>query len=374
MLIALIFAGVILCAGLLVFVAWKLISAETGDTTELRRTVESLQKEIQSTRLEDREHLQKRLDHVSDLMNKSVRESTQQSASIVREVTEKLTKLDATNKQVLGFSEQLKDLESILKQPKGKGLLSEYWLETLLGHVLPPTQYQMQYKFKNGEAVDAAIFFQDKIIPIDAKFSSVKYQELLKLSEGQERERLEKGFKEDLKKRIDETAKYIRPSENTTDFAFMFLPAEGIFYDLLVQKVGTIDINKATLMEYAFGKRVVIVSPATFFAYLQTVLQGLKAFKMQESVRDVLKLVEQLGRHVGSYETYMQKLGNNLGTTVGMFNEAYKEFGKIDKDVLKLTEGKVGGGVEPITLEKPTAHIESTFGALAEKNVARSST
>jgi len=368
MLTYLIFAGVVLCIGLLGFVAWKLLSVGTGNAAELKRMVENLQKDLQEARLKDREHLQQRL----DLVNKDVRDSSKQGAAIIREVTEKLTKLDETNKQVLGFSEQLKDLESILKQPKGKGLLSEYWLETLLGHVLSPTQYQMQFYFKNGEAVDAVIFFQDKIVPIDAKFSSVKYQALLKLPEGPEREKMEKGFKEDLKKRIDETAKYIRPSENTTDFAFMFLPAEGIFYDLLVQKVGTIDINKATLMEYAFGKRVVIVSPATFFAYLQTVLQGLKAFKMQESVHDILKLVEQVGRHVGSYETYMQKLGSNLGTTVNMYNEAYKEFGKIDKDIVKLTEGKVGGTVESITLDKPTAHIESTFEVLTEKNITRS--
>jgi DNA recombination protein RmuC len=367
----LILAGVVLCIGLLGIIAWKMLTAGTGDAAELRRTIESLQKDLAEARLKDREHLQQRLDHVSKLVNENVRDASKQGAAIIREVTEKLTKLDATNKQVLGFSEQLKDLESILKQPKGKGLLSEYWLETLLGHVLPPTQYQMQYAFKNGEAVDAVIFFQDKIIPIDAKFSSVKYQELLKLPEGAEREKLEKGFKEDLKKRIDETAKYIRPAENTTDFAFMFLPAEGIFYELLVQKVGTIDVNKASLMEYAFGKRVIIVSPATFFAYLQTVLQGLKAFKMQESVRDILKLVENLGRHVGSYETYMQKLGNNLGTTVNMYNEAYKEFGKIDKDVLKLTEGKVGGKVEAMTLDKPSAHVESTFEAITERNVSR---
>ena len=367
MLTPLIFAGVLLCIGLLGFIAWKLLFVGTSDTVDLKRMVESLQKDLQEERMKDREHLQQRL----DLVNKDVRDSSKQGAAIIREVTEKLTKLDATNKQVLGFSEQLKDLESILKQPKGKGLLSEYWLETLLGHVLSPTQYQMQFKFKNGEIVDGVVFFQDKIIPIDAKFSSVKYQELLKLPDGAEREKLEKGFKEDLKKRIDETAKYIRPDENTTDFAFMFLPAEGIFYDLLVQKVGTIDINKATLMEYAFGKRVIIASPATFFAYLQTVLQGLKAFKMQESVRDIIKLVENLGRHVGSYETYMQKLGNNLGTTVNMYNEAYKEFGKIDKDVLKLTEGKVGGKVEALTLDKPTAHIESTFEAIAERNTSK---
>jgi len=358
----------------IVFIGWHFFSLGGSDSSELRHLVENLQKDIQEGRLKDRENLQDRVDHISKLLTQNVQESSRtlqaqftESRSVIKEVTEQLAKIGETNKQVLGFSEQLKDLESILKQPKGKGLLSEYWLETLLGHVLSPTQYEMQYKFKSGETVDAVVFFQDKIIPIDAKFSSVKYQELLKLPAGSDRDKMERGFKDDLKKRIDETAKYIRPAENTTDFAFMFLPAEGIFYDLLVQKVGTIDVNKATLMEYAFGKRVVIASPATFFAYLQTVLQGLKAFKMQESIREVVQRVEQLGRHVGSYETFMKKLGNNLGTTVNMYNHAYKEFGKIDKDVLKLTEGRVGGSVEVVSIDKPTAHLESTFETLEEK-------
>ena len=294
-----------------------------------------------------------------------------QSADIIKQVTEKLANLDQTNKQVLHFSEQLKDLESILKQPKGKGILSEYWLETMLGHVLQPEQYQMQYTFQNGEIVDAVVFFQEKVIPIDAKFSCDKYNEIAKEKDKKRAEQLEKEFKNDLKLRIDETAKYIRPSESTTDFAFMFLPAEGIFYDLLINKVGTVDVNRESLVEYAFAKRVVIVSPATFFAYLQTVLQGLKAFKMEESVRDILKKVELLGKHLNSYETYMQKMGNNLGTTVSMYNQAYGEFKKVDKDVFKLTEGSVGGSVDTMTLEKPSAHIEDTVKGVTKKQLSQ---
>ncbi len=357
------------------YLTWK-ITRPQQEKDPLLQTLDRLRTDIQESRIKDREHLQGRIDHISKLMTQNLQDSSKtiqtqfkQSTAIIQQVTERLTKLDETNKQVLNFSEQLRDLESILKQPKGKGILSEYWLETMLGHVLQPGQYQMQYPFKGGEIVDAVVFFQEKIIPIDAKFSSEKYNSIVKEKDDKKREGLEKSFKQDLKLRIDETAKYIRPSEGTTDFAFMFLPAEGIFYDLLVNKVGTIDVNRETLIEYAFGKRVVIVSPATFFAYLQTVLQGLKAFKMEESVQDIMKKVEQLGKHLNSYETFMQKMGNNLGTTVSMYNQAYGEFRKVDKDVFKLTEGKIGGGVEPVMIERPTAHIEETFEKVTEKQI-----
>jgi len=357
------------------YIAWRLGNQKQSDEP-LAQEMEQLRKDLQDSRMKDREHLQERIDHVSQLLNQNLQDSSKtmqnqfrQSSDIIKQVTERLTKLDATNKQVLNFSEQLRDLESILKQPKGKGILSEYWLETMLGHVLQPGQYQMQYTFTGGEIVDAVVFFQEKIIPIDAKFSSEKYNSIVKEKDDKRRENLEKSFKQDLKLRIDETAKYIRPQEGTTDFAFMFLPAEGIFYDLLVNKVGTIDVNRESLIEYAFGKRVVIASPATFFAYLQTVLQGLKAFKMEESVQDILRKVEQLGKHLNSYETFMQKMGNNLGTTVSMYNQAYGEFRKVDKDVFKLTEGRVGGGTEPMMLERPTAHIDDAFGKATEKQI-----
>ena len=159
----------------------------------------------------------------------------------------------------------------------------------------------------------------------------------------------------DLKNRIDETAKYIRPIEDTHEFALMFIPAEGIYYNLLVYNVGAVEVNAQDLIEYAFKKHVIIVSPTSFFAYLETVLHGLKALKMEESVRDIVKNVTELSRHLNSYQTYMVKLGNNLGTTVSMYNQASQEFKKIDKDVVKITDGKAenGRGLVLPLLEKP---------------------
>jgi len=280
-----------------------------------------------------------------------------QSAKIVRDVTERLTKLDETNKQVMGVAEQLQGLEDVLKNPKHRGVLGEYFLENVLKNVLPPKNYQMQYEFKNGDIVDAAVFVKDKIIPIDSKFSLENYNRILQEKDIVKKEELEKQFRADLKNRIDETAKYIRPAENTMDFAFMFIPAEGIYYDLLVNQVGAIKVSTRDLIEYAFKeKHVIIVSPTSFFAYLQTVLQGLRALQIEESAKEIRKYVEMLQKHLLSYEEYLKKMGNNLNTTVNMYNKAYKEFGKVDKDVVKIT-GKAGG-IKPLQIDGPAIKEE----------------
>jgi len=230
-------------------------------------------------------------------------------------------------------------------------------LENVLKNVLPPKNYQMQYEFKNGDIVDAVVFVKDKIIPIDSKFSLENYNRILNEKDKDRKEELEKQFRADLKNRIDETAKYIKPGENTMDFAFMFIPAEGIYYDLLVNQVGAIKVNTRDLIEYAFKERhVIIVSPTSFFAYLQTVLQGLRALQIEESAKEIRKYVEMLQKHLLSYEEYLKKLGSNLGTTVNTYNKASKEFGKIDKDVVKIT-GKAGG-IEPMQIEGPAIKEE----------------
>lgn len=272
--------------------------------------------------------------------NKNAQEQFRHSTDIIRNVTEKLTKLDETNKQVIGFADQLQKLQSTLTNPKHRGNLGEYFLDSILKDVFQPNQYKLQYQFKNGDKVDAAIFFGEKIIPVDSKFSMENYSRIVEESNPDRRNELEVEFKNDLKKRIDETAKYIRPEENTMDFALMFIPAEGIFYDLLINKVGVIKVNTRSLLEYAArDKKVHIVSPTTFYVTLQAIWQGIRAYTIQEKTNDILKNVVMLDKHIKAYEDYMRKIGNNLSTTVNSYNTAYKELGKIDKDIIKLTDG-----------------------------------
>jgi DNA recombination protein RmuC len=289
-------------------------------------------------------------------VNESLKFHSSESNKIIRDVTERLTRLDETNKQVISFADQMQSLENILKNPKQRGILGEYYLETVLKNVMAPGGYQMQYKFNDGTIVDAVVIIRDKIIPIDSKFSLENYNRILGESDPVRREEFEKIFKQDLKKRIDETSKYIKPGENTMDFAFMFIPSEGIYYDLLINKNNSANVNTQDLIEYAFkDKHVIIVSPTSFFAYLQTVMQGLRALQIEESAKEIRSQVEKLGKHLLSYEDYLKKLGNNLGTTVNMYNSAYKEFGKIEKDVVKIAGGDVKS--EPLQLEKPQLEI-----------------
>lgn len=290
-----------------------------------------------------------KLEHSTRLMQNQFGESSR----IIREITQELTKVGEGQKQVIDIARQLESLQDILKNPKQRGVLGEYYLKTVLENVLPPGSFQMQYEFNDGSIVDAVVFVKDKIIPVDSKFSLENYNRILETRDETERQKLESAFRDDLKARIDETSKYIKPSENTMDFAFMFIPSEAVYYDLLINKIGAVKSNTRDLIEYATGeKKVMIVSPTTFLAYLQTVLQGLKALQIEESAKEIRKRVEELGRHLGSYETYMKKLGIHLGTTVNMYNSAYKELGKIDKDVLRIT-GEAAD-LEPISLDKPS--------------------
>jgi DNA recombination protein RmuC len=236
-----------------------------------------------------------------------------ESAKLIRDVTQGLTKLDETNKQVVSFADQLQSLQDILKNPKQRGILGEYYLETLLKNVMPTGSYQMQYPFTDGTIVDAVVFVKDKIIPIDSKFSLENYNRLVEEKDPDRRAEYETAFRRDLKNRIDETSKYVKPAENTMDFAFMFIPHEAIYYDLLVAQVGAVKVNTRDLIEYAFkDRRVIIVSPTSFLAYLQTVLQGLKALQIEESAKEIRKRVEDLGKHLAAYDQYMAKLAIRL--------------------------------------------------------------
>lgn len=295
--------------------------------------------------------LDARVSESSKAMQENSHRQFSESAKLIREITEEVTSVKEIGRQTQGFAEQLKGLQDILKNPKQRGILGEYYLETVLKNVLPPGMFQMQYPFENGEIVDAAVFVNDKIVPVDSKFSLDNYNRLVNAPDG-ERVAFEKSFVNDLKMRIQETAKYIRPEEKTMDFAFMFIPSEAIYYDLLTNQVGAGEDEN--LIQRAAGKyKVIIVSPTSFLAYLQTVMQGLKAMQIEQKAVEIQKRVGELGKHIGSYEEYYRKLGVSLGTTVSHFNSGYKELGKIDKDVFRITGDKMD--FETNLLEKPNA-------------------
>ena len=294
--------------------------------------------------------LDSRMAEASRQTHETVRAQLGESSRLIKEITEEITSVKEIGRQTGDFAKELKSLSDVLKNPKQRGVVGEYYLETVLRNVMPPGMYQMQYGFENGEIVDAVVFIDKKVVPIDSKFSLENYNRFIQAVDPAERAALEKAFVNDLKLRIQETAKYIRPEEGTMDFAFMFIPSEAIYYDLLVNTVG--GSEEENLIQRAASKhKIIIVSPTSFLAYLQTVLQGLKALQIEQKAVEIQKRVGELGKHVGAYEEYYRKLGVALGTTVSHYNSGYKELQKIDKDVYRIAESKAG--IEAELLEKP---------------------
>ena len=296
-----------------------------------------------------------RLDKNNESMRSAIQQQFAASSRLIGEVTRDLTELKESNKQVMSITDELKLLQNTLQNPKQRGVLGEYFLQSVLENVLPPERFALQYRFADGEIVDAIIRLdRGMILPVDSKFSLENYNRLVEEKDKARQDALIKAIKNDLKARIDETAKYIRPAEGTMDFAFMFIPSEAIYYDLLINKVGTLQTNARDLIEYAFrDKRVIIVSPTSFMAYLQTVMQGLRSLQIEEQTKEIQKNVIELDRHMKAHETYMQKLGNSLGTTVNHYNAAHKELAKVDKDMVRIAD--VTPGVDVIVLDRPSA-------------------
>ncbi len=310
-----------------------------ADMTELTKSMGEL-----------KDGLQKQLSDQLGASNKQLASQSAASIKILQQVTEKLTKLEGTNKNVGDIAAELKTLQNVLQNPKQRGVVGEFYLKQILENVLPAGTFQLQYKFGEGLIVDAVVKLDDKLLPLDSKFPLENYNRLLEADET-EKPALTRAFKEDVKKRIDETAKYIKPGKGTLDQALMFIPSEAIYYDLLANKVGVGNVSGRNLMQYAVEKKVTIVGPSTLSAMLQTIAQGLRSIEIHKDTEKIRKNVEQLRKHLLAHNTYMQKLGNSLGTTVGHFNTTYKELGKIDRDVVKITDSEAT--VEPQLLEKP---------------------
>lgn len=347
---ALIVVVLVVNAGLLIVLLLQRKS-KTDDTSALLLKQDLTTLTTGMTELKD--GLQKQLDEKLSQSNKQMIAQFSESAKIIKDVTQKLTELDKTNRQVSDIAGELKVLQNVLQNPKQRGVLGEYYLAQVLENVLPPGRFELQYKFKDGEIVDAVIHLEKgRLLPVDSKFSLENYNRLVEEKDKVQREVYARSFKADLKLRIDETSKYIRPKEGTMDFAFMFIPSEAIYSDLLTNKVGITNTSARDLIEYAFrDKNVIIVSPTTFMAYLQTVMQGLRSLQIEEQAKEIQTRVGELGRHIASYDTFMQKLGGSLGTTVNHYNNAHKELKKIDKDVMKIAG--TDQAIEPLAIDKP---------------------
>jgi len=349
----------------LIFAVFKKNNGSNSDviiqlSNNLSNQIQDIRKEIndnsEKSRLEIESKLKVINKEISDFQissNSSMQKQFADSNKIIKDVTNELAKIKGTNEQVLSFANQMKSLEKILGNQKQRGIFGEIQLENLLSNVLPPEIFQMQYSFKSGEIVDAIIKVNENIIPIDAKFSLDNYNRMIESNDEGEIKILEKKFKEDIKSRIDETSKYIKPQEKTLDYAFMFIPADGLYQDLLNSRVGSLKINSNELVTYAYLKKVMIVSPMSLFPMLQITMKALNNLKFEKEIDTVIKNVRNLSNHLASYQLYHDKLGNTLKTVVNHYNKSSDEFGKIDKDISKISSGKIKLNIENNDIEKP---------------------
>ncbi len=350
-----------IAGGIVAFFIFKLLAKKNSSQEKesplilIQNQLNHLSKTLDSRLADSERHLHESVTEA----NRAMRSQIGESYKLVTDLTEKLTRLDETNKQVIGFADQLQSLQDILKNPKQRGVLGEYYLETVLKNVMPPGSYEMQYKLGQDEEgkdliPDAVVFVKDKIIPIDSKFSLENYNRIIAEKDQVEKEKLEKLFVSDLKSRIAETARYIQPSFGTMDFAFMFIPHEAIYYDLLINKIGVLKEDTESLIQRAASKyKVIIVSPTSFLAYLQTVLQGLRAMHIEEQAKDIVKRVGGLTLHLKTYMEKHERLGRSLATVVNQYTDSSREFKKIDKDLMRITEADEALGFEPLALDKP---------------------
>ena len=349
----------------LLFIVFKNKNSSQPDvliqlTNNLSNQIQNIRKEINDNSEKSRLEIESKLKiinkEISDFQissKSSMQKQFADSNKIIKDVTNELAKIKGTNEQVLSFANQMKSLEKILGNQKQRGIFGEIQLENLLSNVLPPEIFQMQYTFNSGDIVDAIIKVNENIIPIDAKFSLDNYNRMIESSDENEIKILEKKFKEDIKSRIDETAKYIKPQEKTLDYAFMFIPADGLYQDLLNSRVGSLKINSNELVSYAYLKKVMIVSPMSLFPMLQITMKALNNLKFEKEIDTVIKNVRNLSNHLASYQLYHDKLGNTLKTVVNHYNKSSDEFGKIDKDISRISNGKIKLNIENEKIEKP---------------------
>lgn len=347
MIIAVIVLGIaVLVLLALVLRGQKQPPAETGTALLLKEDMRALSEDI--TKLKD--GMQQQMSEQLGASNKQMAAQHAQSIRTIQEITKQLTELERTNKGVSDVANELKTLQNVLQNPKQRGVLGEFYLEQILKNTLPPGAYQLQYKLAEGMIVDACIMLDDRLLPLDSKFSLENYNRLLE-AKPEEQEVLAKAFKEDLKRRIDETSKYILPGKGTLDQALMFIPSEAIYYDLLANKVGLGNVSGRNLVQYAAEKKVTIVGPSTLSAMLQTIMQGLRSIQVHKDTEKIRKNIEQLQKHLIAHNGYMLKLGSALGTTVNHYNATFKELGKIDRDIVKITDAE--SSIEPMLLDRP---------------------
>ncbi len=265
---------------------------------------------------------------------KSVGERLDNAAKVVGDVNLSIGQLSEATKQVFEVGKDIASLHEILRAPKLRGNIGEFFLDGLLSQILPIKFYTLQYAFKSGEKVDAVIRLGQGLVPVDSKFPLENFKKMIEAREEKEKNQARKKFVGDVKKHIDAIfSKYILPDEGTFDFALMYIPAENVYYETIIKDETSADDS---ISSYALSKRVIPVSPNSFYAYLQAIVLGLRGMKIEESARNIM---ETLSRLTGDFEKFkedFETLGGHISKAAGKFDETSKKLEKFENKLLTV--------------------------------------
>lgn len=356
-------------AVLIILGAMALLMRRKGDDPTfslLQQQVASLQEQIRSS-LEGNQARLNELLHANtqthrtvgerlDSVQRTVGDRLDTAARVVGELGIKMTKVEEATKRVLEVGQDIAGLQQILRAPKVRGGLGEMFLSDLLSQMLPRDNYELQYLFANGEQVDAVVKTSHGMVPIDSKFPMEDFQRLVQAKSDDERRTYRKAFVEGVKKRVNETAKYIRPGEGTFDFALMYVPAENVYYEIIARDdAAGEDVSPVT---YAMSKRVIPVSPNTFYAYLNTILIGLRGMRVEKFVTQIIRDMGKIRTEFDRFKEDFSKLGKHLSDAHSSFDRADKHLDRFDAKLQAIDQPAIEGDPETKTL--PAVPVDKT--------------
>jgi len=347
-------AILILLAVTLLILVWFVLQSRTrtADPTIplLQQEVQSLRGQLTDAMIKSQDSVNQQLGQITLQVNNQLNQVTQQlqkstgdlntrldkAATVIQDVTKNLGSLGEATKRVFEVGKDIASLQEILRSPKLRGGLGELFLGDLLAQILPPAHFTLQHRFKSGEAVDAVIRLGQNLVPVDAKFPLENFRRVIEVSSEEERKAAKRKFLADVKKHVDAiSGKYILPDEGTFDFALMYIPAENVYYELII-KDEAIDSDKG-LMGYSFTKRVIPVSPNSFYAYLQTILLGLKGLHIEERAQEILTNLARLSGDFRKFREEFDTVGKHITNTKSRYDDADKRLEKLGDKLESLS-------------------------------------
>ena len=314
-------------------------------TKQLENQTHSLTQQqnlLLKTQTEIREQLSHIMKNVGESLSSShgnINSQLKASNEVIGEIQKKLGTLEVTTRNIQEISKDISSLQEILQAPKLRGNLGEYLLEELLKDILPPKNYQMKYGFTNGTQVDAVIKLGDGMVPVDSKFPLESFQRLVQAENEEQKKQFKKEFVTSVKKRIDEiVSKYIQPSENTFEFAMMYIPAENVFYETIIND--SLTNKEYELFNYAIKNHVIPVSPNSLYAYLMAIVYGLQGFKIEQEAKTIIGELSKVQNSFSKFFTDFTLLGKHIGNAESKYTDLTKKADRINDQVTKITNVK----------------------------------